>query len=273
MLGKLAAKNAMLDGEVVVTDAAGRTNFSDLKTALSTGKTDRFQYYVFDILRLDGDDLRPLPLIKRKAALKALLATQKGKPAKHILFSENFDDDPAVFCKHVCSLEMEGVVCKQANAPYVSGRSKSWLKVKCSLRQEFVIGGFTLSTTSRSAIGALLLGYYDAGRLFYAGRVGTGWSHAVGEALWQQLTEIKVAKSPFVSVWTRSGGRAPSGPLRSSSARSASPNGHGRVLPQAIEDLHEPGRPVAGQEIGVARPEGVNAAEYVNLEPLRMISL
>ena len=202
LLGKIPAKSAVLDGEFVVTDAAGRTNFSDLKTALSTGKTDRFQYYVFDLLRLDGDDLRPLPLTRRKAALKTLVEGQGTKARKHVLYSESFDADPAAFFKHVCSLEMEGVVCKQADAPYTSGRSKAWLKVKCSLRQEFVVGGFTRSTTGRDTVGALLLGYYDGGKLHYAGRVGTGWSHAAGEAMWQQLTPLKAAKSPFVSVDT-----------------------------------------------------------------------
>ena len=200
MLGKLAASSAVLDGEIVVTDAAGRTNFSDLKTALSLGETGRFQYYVFDLLGLDGRDMRPLPLLERKAALKALLAGQGAKAGKHILFSDHFDEDPAGFLKHVCGLEMEGVVCKRADGPYTSGRSKAWLKVKCSLRQEFVIGGFTVSTTGRDAVGALLLGYYDAGRFHYAGRVGTGWSHAVGEALWRQLSALKATKSPFVAV-------------------------------------------------------------------------
>ena len=200
MLGNIAARSAVLDGEVVVTDAAGRTNFSDLKTALSTGKSDRFQYYAFDLLRLGEEDLRPRPLTERKAVLKTLLERQGERARKHILYSESFDTDPAAFLKHVCGLGMEGVVCKQASAPYTSGRSKAWLKVKCGLRQEFVIGGFTQSTTGRSAVGALLLGYYDAGKLYYAGRVGTGWSHAEGEAMWRQLTALKAASSPFLSV-------------------------------------------------------------------------
>ena len=172
MLGAIGARTAVLDGEVVVTDAKGRTNFSDLKTALSTGTTDRFQYYVFDLLRLDGADLRQLPLTARKAALRTLLESLGGQAKEHILYSESFDTDPAAFSRHVCELGMEGVVCKQADAPYNSSRSKSWLKVKCSLRQEFVIGGFTQSTTGRSAVGALLLGYYEGGRPSTPGALG-----------------------------------------------------------------------------------------------------
>ena len=202
MLAALPVESAVLDGEVVVTDAAGRTNFSDLKMALSLGLTNRFQYYVFDLLKLNGNDLRPDPLRERKAMLQPLLAKQTGKGKKHILYSEHFDQDGEHFFKHVCSLDMEGVVCKRADAPYTSGRGKTWLKVKCSLRQEFVIGGFTLSTTGRDAVGSLLLGYYDGDHFHYAGRVGTGWSHAIGEQLWQQLTSLKIAKSPYVSITT-----------------------------------------------------------------------
>jgi bifunctional non-homologous end joining protein LigD len=200
MLKTLPVQNAVLDGELVVTDAAGRTSFSELKDAIAAQKMARFQYYVFDLLRLNGEDLCPLPLLTRKSQLYALLQEQTGKAKKHIIYSDHFTDKGPEFFKHVCSLDMEGVVCKKTDAPYTSGRTKTWLKVKCQQRQEFVIGGFTPSTTSRDAVGALLLGYYDGSDLHYAGRVGTGWSHAMGEQLHKQLSELKTAKSPYVSI-------------------------------------------------------------------------
>ncbi len=212
MLEALPVKSAVLDGEVVVTDDEGRTNFSQLKDALSQGQYGRFQYYVFDMLTHDGKDIRKQSLHDRKVALAAVLAQQKGMAKKHIILSEHFENQGVAFFKHVCSMKMEGIVCKRADAPYVSGRGKTWLKVKCSSRQEFVIGGYTLSTTGRDAIGALLLGYYDEGKLYYAGRVGTGWSNKLAEQIWTQLEPLKLAKSPFVSVdalgrrsaiWTR----------------------------------------------------------------------
>jgi bifunctional non-homologous end joining protein LigD len=200
MLEALPIKYAILDGEVVVTDAAGRTNFSELKDALSQGQYGRFQYYVFDLLKLNDADLRPMPLLQRKSELGILLDKLKGKSRKHVILSEHFEDKGIEFFNHICSLKMEGIVCKRGDAPYTSGRGKSWLKVKCSARQEFVIGGYVLSTTGREAIGALLLGYYDQGKLFYAGRVGTGWTHNLAGQMWTQLQPLIIAKSPFMAI-------------------------------------------------------------------------
>ncbi|HTM82108.1 DNA ligase D [Asticcacaulis sp.] len=191
----LGVKSAIIDGEVVALDALGQSSFTALKNTLSAGKSADLQYYVFDLLYLDGEDLRKLPLLERKARLADLL---KGKNFEsRINFSEHFLEADTGFLNKICDMEMEGVICKRADAPYVSGRAKSWLKVKCHKRQEFVIGGFSEPTHAERGIGAILLGYYEEEKFIYAGKCGTGFDRDNSLALRKTLDTIETSKSPY----------------------------------------------------------------------------
>ena len=165
----------------------------------STGRTGGLVFYAFDLLYLDGRDLRQMPLAARREAL-ARLITAPGC----IRFSEAFDVEGERLLRHVCSLGLEGVVSKRADAPYRSGRGKAWVKTKCSLRQEFVVAGYVPSTVSDRMIGALILGYYDQGKLVHAGRVGTGFTHEAAGYLFQLIEEtgIRISESPFANRLT-----------------------------------------------------------------------
>jgi bifunctional non-homologous end joining protein LigD len=192
-LGALPAKQAVLDGEVVV-DVAGRSSdFSALQADLSEGRTDRMRYYVFDLLHLDGRDLTPLPLVERKR----LLSTLVGKSGDPIRLSEHLDDKGEIVLRHACRMGLEGIVSKLRDSPYRPGRGTAWVKSKCSARQEFVIGGFLPSTVSPRAIGSLVMGVFAGDRLRPVGRVGTGFSVATAEALMTRLKELETDQSPF----------------------------------------------------------------------------
>ena len=192
-LQHLAVGTALLDGELVVETEGGASDFSALQADLSEGRSDRFVFYVFDLLYLDGYDLRELPLIERKQALAQVVA--EGAP--RIRLSQHFDEDGEVVFRHASRLGLEGIVSKVRDAPYRSGRSKSWLKAKSSMRQEFVVGGYVPSTTSRRAIGSLVLGVHENGALHHVGRVGTGFSTQLAEDLFQTLERIRATESPF----------------------------------------------------------------------------
>jgi bifunctional non-homologous end joining protein LigD len=197
-LQALPVGSALIDGELVVETAAGASDFSALQADLSEGRSDRFAFYAFDLLHLDGYDLTALPLIERKGLLEKLVAGAPGL----IRYSSHFDESGKLVLRHVCRLSLEGVVSKLRDAPYRSGRSKSWIKSKCSTRQEFVIAGYVPSSTSRKAIGSLVLGVYDGDRLEHVGRVGTGFSTAVAEDLFRRLERIRLQDSPFAARLT-----------------------------------------------------------------------
>ena len=192
-LAALPAREAVLDGELVVESAGGASDFSALQSDLSEGRFDRFVFYVFDLIHLDGLDLTGAALTDRKAALKALVA---GAPAA-LRYSEHFDENGDLILRHACRLSLEGVVSKLAGGKYRSGRSRDWIKSKCSERQEFVVAGYVPSTTARDMIGSLVLGYYEDGKLRHAGRVGTGFSNAVARDLFKRLKGMRAAASPF----------------------------------------------------------------------------
>ncbi|TWG98310.1 bifunctional non-homologous end joining protein LigD [Mesorhizobium sp. J18] len=194
-LAGLPVKEAIVDGEVIVEGAGGASDFSALQADLSDGRTDRMIFYAFDLLYADGNDLRAAPLIGRKAALKTLL---QGSPPV-LRFSDHFEEDGELVLRHACRLSLEGVVSKDRDAPYRSGRGKDWIKSKCSRRQEFVIAGYVPSTTSAKAIGSLVLGYYDKKDLIYAGRVGTGFNHRMAADLFKKLQKTRIPKSPFAT--------------------------------------------------------------------------
>ena len=135
----LPVKEALLDGEIVVLDRAGVSSFQALQQADQLERGRALVYVAFDLLFLDGRDLRPLPLVERKARLAGLLTGRRGR----LRYSEHFDvPGPRVY-ERACRLGLEGIIAKQKNAPYTSGRGQAWLKVKCVARQELVIGGYT----------------------------------------------------------------------------------------------------------------------------------
>jgi bifunctional non-homologous end joining protein LigD len=173
-LASLPCDSALLDGEIAVADAEGHTDFSALQAALSAG-SGGFGYYLFDLLHLDGEDLRQLPLIERKAKLKQLLSgLPKNSP---LIYSDDVKGSGDQVFAHACDFKLEGIISKRADDTYHSGRAQSWLKVKCGMEQEFVIIGWRKSTRGR-AFSSILLAVRDEGELRYCGRVGTGYTEA-----------------------------------------------------------------------------------------------
>lgn len=187
-VAKLTAASALIDGEVVAEDDDGLSRFSLLQQDLKSGRHDRTALYAFDLMYLDGADLRPLPLSERKNALATLLG--RGKGAGSLRLSESLLEPGPVLLKHACRMGLEGIVAKRKDAPYRSGRGDDWLKIKCIDRQEFVVTGFAPSTADSKAVGALVLGVYDHGKLKYAGRTGTGFTHETARALYRRFKTI-----------------------------------------------------------------------------------
>ncbi|MDT1064278.1 DNA ligase D [Paracoccus sp. CPCC 101403] len=192
-LRDLPVGSAILDTELVVENDSGASDFSALQADLSAGRSDRFRLYVFDLMYLDGFDLQSVPLVDRKDLLRPLLPGTQAI----LRFSEHFEASGSMVLRHACRLSLEGVVSKLRNSPYRAGRGRSWVKSKCSARQEFVIGGFVPSTTSRKAIGSLILGVYEDGALHHAGRVGTGFSRTVAEDLFARLDQMRQPAPDF----------------------------------------------------------------------------
>ena len=173
-LGRLPVDAALLDGEVVALDGAGRSRFQLLQGAMKGGRTD-LRFFAFDLLHLNGHDLRGKPLAERKEALFAVLRGLSD--ASPIRASDHVQGNGAEFFAEACRSGAEGIVSKLATARYRAGRTRTWLKVKCGQRQEFVVVGYTDPRRSRLGLGALLLGVYDdGGKLRYAGKVGTGFA-------------------------------------------------------------------------------------------------
>lgn len=196
-LQDLAVGTAIIDGELVVENDKGASDFSALQADLSEGRSDRFIFYVFDLLYLDGYDLRALPLVARKALLEPIVAD--GGP---IRFSSHFEESGAMVLRHACRLSLEGIVSKLRDAPYRVGRGKSWVKSKCSARQEFVIAGYVPSSVSPKAIGSLVLGVHEGDKLQHVGRVGTGFKGKVAEDLFRKLEGMRTPSSPFAERLT-----------------------------------------------------------------------
>ena len=192
-LGALPARQAILDGEVVVETVGRAADFSALQADLAAGRTDRMTCYLFDLLHLDGRDLTGQPLVERKRLLATLL--EGAKDPLHL--SEHLSDKGEIVLRHACRMGLEGIVSKLRDSPYRSGRGLGWVKSKCSARQEFVIGGLVPSTASSRAIGSLVLGVFDGDSLRHVGRVGTGFSHSVAEDLMDRLRGIETETSPF----------------------------------------------------------------------------
>ena len=192
---KLGLRDALLDGEVAMVLPDGRTSFQALQGAFAgEGARASLAYFVFDLLRLDGQSLESLTLEERKARLKKLLG--RGK-AGRIRYTEHVEGRGDEFFQQACRVGLEGIISKRRDRPHRPGRHGDWLKTKCTLRQEFVIGGFTEPEGARAGIGALLIGHYDGDRLIFAGKVGTGFTHKMTLDMRRTLDAIEQKTSPF----------------------------------------------------------------------------
>ena len=194
-LTRLDVGSALLDGEIVALDDNGRSRFQLLQAGLKDGSIP-LTYYAFDILELDGADLRDEPLERRKRVLKKLL---RGAPAA-IRYSEDVTGHGAKVLAEACELGLEGIVSKQSNKPYVSRRSPSWLKSKCLGNDEFVIGGYRVSDKKGRSFASLLLGEFEGGKLQYRGRVGTGFDGAALDDLGAKFAKLRRKTPPFVDI-------------------------------------------------------------------------
>jgi bifunctional non-homologous end joining protein LigD len=194
-LAKLPVRTAWIDGEVVVVDAAGRTSFQALQNAL-TNKDAPLSFFAFDLVYRDGYDLRRVVLTIRKRLLRGIVGDGVGA----IRVGPEVQGHGEEFFKQACSLSLEGAICKRADSLYHDGaRTRDWVKVKCTRRQEMVIGGFTDPQSSRTGFGALLLGIYDNGKLRYSGKVGTGFDEQSLTKLHKLLVKRERDKPAFVN--------------------------------------------------------------------------
>jgi bifunctional non-homologous end joining protein LigD len=193
-VGRLPAGTALLDGEVAAVLPSGATSFQALQKRAEGGAP--LVYFVFDLLHLDGWDLRGARLEDRKEVLRRLL--ESAPPA--LRYSDHVRGQGPDFFERAREAGLEGVVSKRADAAYRSGRGGDWLKAKCRLSQEMVIGGWTLPSDGRPSIGALHVGFYEDGQLVYAGKVGSGFSDRQLEDLLHRLEARKRDTSPFASV-------------------------------------------------------------------------
>jgi bifunctional non-homologous end joining protein LigD len=182
----------MLDGELVALRPDGVSSFPELQALLSEGADHRLHFYAFDLLHLNGWDLRPCALVDRKRVL-AGLAEWRGT----LRYSEHFEGPAGELYERACARELEGIVCKSISAPYRTGRSSSWVKVKCDLREQLIVVGWTLPAGSRVGLEALHLAYYDPQRLLhYAGAAGTGFDGSQPTATASRLPRSARANRP-----------------------------------------------------------------------------
>jgi len=194
-LRALPVKQAILDGEVAVVLEDGSTSFQALQNQLRSDDSTP-AYFVFDLIYWDGRDLTPVPLERRKEALAALLAAQDADSP--VRYSDHVEGRGVRFHAEACRRGLEGIVSKRRTAAYTAGRTGSWLKTKCSSRQEFVIGGYTEPQGARSGLGSLLLGTNENGDgLRYRGRVGTGFTQESLDELLRKLRPLEIAQPPF----------------------------------------------------------------------------
>jgi bifunctional non-homologous end joining protein LigD len=193
---KLGLQSTWLDGEIVVLGPDGRSSFQRLQNAFESARDAEIVYFVFDAPFLQGRDLRQLPLAERKSRLR------KALPAsREVRFSEDLKGAAHEVLEQACKLKLEGLIGKEADSVYVSGRTKSWIKLKCRQRQDFVIGGYTAPGGSRTGFGALLVGLYDAqGKLHFAGKVGTGFNEPLLQTLTRRLAPLRRPDAPFLDA-------------------------------------------------------------------------
>jgi bifunctional non-homologous end joining protein LigD len=205
----LNCNQAVIDGEFVVLSAKGVASFSLLQADLSENRGDRIVFYAFDLLHLNNRSLIGEPLSQRKSKLEELLIGQPRDSA--VRYSEHFAQSGEIMLAHACRMGLEGVISKRIDAVYQSGRTRDWIKSKCTLRQEFVIIGYLTSAATGRGLRSLLVAYHDKGKLRYAGRVGTGFSARSGDEVKSKLDKLRV-KAPMLegigqkeknAVWVR----------------------------------------------------------------------
>src|SRR5471032_750680 len=265
-LAEMKLDGSWLDGEVVVLNDKGFPDFQGLQNAFEIGRSVDIIYFVFDAPFLHDADQRELPVEDRRAALQKAL----GRKSRQIVrFSEAFTANHQDIVESACALSLEGVIGKRAGSPYVSRRSPDWIKLKCRLRQEFVIIGYTQPQGSRSGFGALLLGVYGDGGLVYSGRVGTGFTETSLKQLHQRMLPLARETSPLAkkltavqsrgvhwieptrvceaefAEWTREGAVRQATFIAMRTDKPASQVVHEH--PQALKDLKAPFKPKPGK--------------------------
>lgn len=212
-IAALGAEAAWLDGEIIVPDDRGRSDFNALQNAFDGRRTQAIEYRLFDLPFFEGHDLRDTPLAARRSLLQRLL---QARPQPGLAFSDALGEGGAAAARRAlaaaCRSGLEGVIAKRIDAPYRSARDASWLKLKCHARQEFVVGGYTVRSDDAAAVGSLVLGVHDeTGRLLHAGSVGTGWDRAGAAALRKRLQPLETDEPPFAEGargpgrWSRRG--------------------------------------------------------------------
>ncbi|WP_024657055.1 DNA ligase D [Pseudomonas syringae USA007] len=196
----LKLQDSWFDGEVVVLDEQGLPDFQGLQNAFDAGHSKNIFYYLFDMPFLSGEDLREVPLEQRRDALKQVLGSQRSRLLR---YSDAFQAGHQDIVASAAAMGLEGVIGKRAGSAYVGKRNADWIKLKCRLRQEFVIVGYTAPQGSRSAFGALLLAVNDdAQGLVYVGRVGTGFTEATLKHVHKQLKPLHREESPLAKKLT-----------------------------------------------------------------------
>lgn len=202
----LPVSNAIIDGEVVIFESDGRPSFQKLQHAIGSGASARFSFVAFDLIYIDGNDLTRLPLEDRKAALQTLF--KAIPPTGPLRYSDHVVGNGELFYNHACKTGVEGIVSKLRSSRYESARNRNWLKVKCNKRQEFVVVGYTPSTSGLPGFGSLILGVYEGKTLVYAGRVGTGFTIKQRVDLKRELDRHARASSPLSTIPKEPGLRA-----------------------------------------------------------------
>ncbi len=201
-LNELPCKEAVLDGEIAALDEEGRSSFQLLQAREMSGKRPPIFYYVFDLIQLDGKDLTGVPLLKRKAMAKALLARLPDT----IRFSASIQAQSERVLKEMKARGLEGVIAKRKESKYEIGRrSGAWVKFKWTTQQEFVIGGYSGPRGSRSHFGALVVGYYEGKKLKFAAKVGTGFNQKLLKSLHQKFQKLVRRNCPFVNLPEKAG--------------------------------------------------------------------
>lgn len=197
---KQPAVDFIVDGEIVAT-LKGISDFELLQSRINLKDLERIQektklvpvaIRIFDVMYVAGYDVRQLPLLDRKNILKKLL-----KYNDLITYTDHRSGDGLAYFKKACKLKWEGLIAKKADSIYEGKRSLNWLKFKCIMKQELVIGGYTTPRGSRTDFGALLVGYYEKGKLKFAGKVGTGYTHEILKMLGKKLRALEIKTCPF----------------------------------------------------------------------------
>lgn len=203
-IADLPVDHAIFDGEIVALDEEGRSSFQLLQTLESGDERPPLAYYIFDLLNHSGTDLRGTPLHERRAQLEKL-TKQLEEPLR---YSAEIPGDPKKLLAEIRARGLEGIIGKERDSIYHSGvRSRSWVKLKCVNEQEFVIGGYTPPEGTRKHFGALLVGYYKGSELQFAGKVGTGFNHALLKSLYNQMKTLHRNRCPFANLPEKAQGR------------------------------------------------------------------